>query len=77
MNDYIAEELAADPDSESWGALAEAQIYASFGETYRAMRALKRALPYAASAPINSIPLAYWRIQRKGIAAPAAETANS
>jgi len=62
MNDYIAQELAADPDSESWGALAEAQIYASFGETYRAMKALKRALPYATSAPINSIPLAYWRI---------------
>lgn len=62
LNDYIGQELAADPDSESWGALAEAQIYASFGETYRAMRALKRALPYASSAPINSIPLAYWRI---------------
>lgn len=62
LNDYIAQELAADPDSDSWGALAEAQIYASFGETYRAMRSLKRALPYAASAPINSIPLAYWRI---------------
>jgi soluble lytic murein transglycosylase len=26
------------------------------------MRSLKRALPYAASAPINAIPLAYWRI---------------
>jgi len=62
LNDYIGQELAADPDSESWGALAEAQIYSSFGETFRAMRALKRALPYAASAPINSIPLAYWRI---------------
>jgi soluble lytic murein transglycosylase len=62
LNDYIGQELAADPDSESWGALAEAQIYASFGETFRAMKALKRALPYATSAPINSIPLAYWRI---------------
>ncbi len=62
LNDYIAQEIAADPDSSSWSALAEAQIYASYGETYRAMRALKRALPYAASAPIKSIPLAYWRI---------------
>jgi soluble lytic murein transglycosylase len=62
LNDYIGQELEADPDSDSWGALAEAQLYASFGESYRAMRALKRALPYAASAPINSIPLAYWRI---------------
>jgi soluble lytic murein transglycosylase len=62
LNEYIAQEIASDPDSESWSALAEAQIYASYGETYRAMRSLKRALPYAASAPIASIPLAYWRI---------------
>ena len=62
LNEYIAEQIAADPDSGSWSALAEAQIYASFGETYRAMRSLKRAMPYAASASIESIPLAYWRI---------------
>jgi len=62
LNDYIAREIAADPDSSSWSALAEAQIYSSYGETYRAMRALKRALPYSASAPIQSIPLAYWMI---------------
>jgi len=62
LNDYIAQEIAADPDSASWSALAEAQIYASYGETFRAMRALKRALPTAASQPIRSVPLAYWRI---------------
>jgi soluble lytic murein transglycosylase len=62
LNDYIPREIAADPDSGSWSALAEAQIYASFGETYRAMHALKRALPGAASASIQSIPLPYWHI---------------
>ena len=62
LNEYIPREIAADPDSGSWSALAEAQIYASFGETFRAMRSLKRALPYAATASINSIPLVYWRI---------------
>jgi soluble lytic murein transglycosylase len=62
LNDYIAQEIAADPSSSTWSALAEAQIYASYGETYRAMRALKRALPYASSASIKSIPLPYWRI---------------
>jgi len=62
LNEYIAQEIAADPDSSSWSALAEAQIYASYGETFRAMRALKRALPYASTASIQSIPLAYWRI---------------
>lgn len=62
LNEYVGREIAEDPDSGDWSALAEAQIYASFGETFRAMRALKRALPYAASAPIDSIPLVYWRI---------------
>jgi soluble lytic murein transglycosylase len=62
LNDYIAQEIAADPDSSLWSALAEAQIYASYGEAFRAMRALKRALPYAATASIQSIPLTYWRI---------------
>jgi soluble lytic murein transglycosylase len=62
LNDYIAQEIAADPDSSSWSALAEAQIYASYGEAFRAMRALKRALPYAATASIKSVPLTYWRI---------------
>ena len=62
MNEYIPREIAADPDSANWSALAEAEIYASYGETFRAMRALKRALPSAASSSIKSIPLAYWRI---------------
>jgi soluble lytic murein transglycosylase len=62
MNEYIAQEIAADPDSSSWSALAEAQIYASYDENFRAMRIVKRALPSAATASIQSIPLAYWRI---------------
>jgi soluble lytic murein transglycosylase len=62
LNEYIAQEIAADPDSSSWSALAEAQIYASYGEHFRAMRVMKRALPSAAKASIQSIPLAYWRI---------------
>lgn len=62
LNDYVPLEIAADPDSASWSALAEAQIFTSYGETFRAMRALKRALPYASTATINAIPLVYWRI---------------
>jgi soluble lytic murein transglycosylase len=62
LNDYIPREIAADPDSGSWSALAEAEIYAAYGDNYRALRALKRALPYAASASISSIPLVYWHI---------------
>jgi len=62
LNEYIAQEIAADPDSSSWSALAEAQIYSSYGEYFRAVRVMKRALPAAATASIQSIPLAYWRI---------------
>jgi soluble lytic murein transglycosylase len=62
LNEYVAPEIQADPDSDTWSALAVAQIYASYDETFRALRAMKRALPYASSAPIRSIPLAYWRI---------------
>lgn len=62
MNEYVAPEIAADADWSSWGSLGEAQIYASYNETFLALRAMKRAIPDAASAPIQSIPLAYWRI---------------
>ena len=62
LNEFIAAEIKADPDSDSWSALAEAQIYANYGETFRAIHALKRALPYASTASIASIPLVYWRI---------------
>ena len=62
LNEYVAPEIQADQDSLSWSALAYAQIYASYNETFRALRAMKRALPYASTAPISAIPLAYWRI---------------
>jgi soluble lytic murein transglycosylase len=62
LTEYIAQEIKADPNSTSWGALAEGQIYSSYGQTFRAVRALKRAIPNAASLSIHSVPLAYWRI---------------
>ncbi len=62
LNKYVPREIAADPHWSSWGSLAEAQIYSSYGEPFRALRAMKRAVPGAASAPLRSIPLAYWRI---------------
>jgi soluble lytic murein transglycosylase len=62
LSEYVPQEIAAAPGSSSWSGIAEAKIYTSYGETFRAMRVLKRALPFASSAPIKSIPLAYWRI---------------
>ena len=62
LNEYITPEIQAADGSREWGALAEAEIYASYGETWHAMRLMKRALPFYTSAPIDSIPLGYWRI---------------
>lgn len=62
LTEYVPEEIAAAPGSESWSKIAEAQLYSSYGDAFHAMRVLKRALPYASSASIQSIPLAYWRI---------------
>jgi soluble lytic murein transglycosylase len=62
LNEYIPAEIRAGDGSSEWGSFAEAEIYTSYGETYRAMRVLKRAIPFYASAPIAAMPLAYWRI---------------
>jgi soluble lytic murein transglycosylase len=62
LNEYIAPEIHAADGSDEWGAFAEADIYASDGESWRAMRLLKRAIPFYTSAPIEAIPVAYWRI---------------
>jgi soluble lytic murein transglycosylase len=62
LNAYIAPEIAAADGSREWGAFAEAEIYASDGEIWRAMRLLKRELPFYESAPLDAIPAAYWKI---------------
>jgi len=62
LNEYIPAEIQAAEGSDGWSALAEAGIYASYGENYRAMRVMKRAIPFYTSAPISSIPTAYWKI---------------
>jgi soluble lytic murein transglycosylase len=62
LNEYIRPELQLSDPSGSWSALAEAQIYQSFGETSRALQAMKRAkLPFF-SLPISEVPMAYWQI---------------
>jgi soluble lytic murein transglycosylase len=62
LNEYIAPEIQAADGSSEWGSFAEAEIYTSYGETFRAMRVLKRAIPFYTSAPITAMPLTYWHI---------------
>lgn len=60
LNQYIVPEIHASPDSVEWGAYAEAQIYSSYGENWRAMRVMKQKVHSYFAIPINSIPHAYW-----------------
>jgi len=62
LSEYVSEQIQADPAAAGWSALVEAQIYASYDDAFRALRAMKRAVPSASSASINAIPMAYWRI---------------
>ncbi len=62
LNDYLSQEIHAAEGSDGWGSLAEARLYASYGEAYRAMRSLKKAIPFYTSAPIDELPIDYWRI---------------
>lgn len=62
LNEYIRPEIELSPTAGEWGALAEAEIYQSFGESSRALQAMKRShLPYL-SLPVDDVPMAYWRL---------------
>ena len=62
LNEYITPEIQAADGSDEWGGFAEAEIYSSFGENFKAMHVMKRSISFYASAPIESIPLPYWHI---------------
>ncbi len=62
LNEFIGPEIAASPDSPEWGALAQAEIYSSFGEVTRALQSMKHSgLPYFAL-PIDQVPVIYWQL---------------
>ncbi|HEX4022629.1 MAG TPA: transglycosylase SLT domain-containing protein [Acidobacteriaceae bacterium] len=62
LNQYIAPEIQASPDSSEWGGYAEAQLYASYGETFRALHVLKRTVHSYFSIPITDLPRGYWTL---------------
>ena len=62
LNEYIRPEIQLSSTAEQWGALAEADIYQSFGETTRALQAMKRSkIPFFAL-DVDDVPKAYWEI---------------
>lgn len=62
LNEYISPEIQAADGSDEWGSLAEAEIYAQYGEPWYALHLMKRAIPYYTTASFGEIPLAYWHI---------------
>jgi soluble lytic murein transglycosylase len=60
LNQYIVSEIGASPDSSTWSAYAEAQLYSSYGENWRAMRVLKQKLQSYFALPMDAIPRPYW-----------------
>jgi soluble lytic murein transglycosylase len=62
LNEYIRPEIQMSATAEEWGALAEANIYQSFGETARALQAMKRSKIPFFSLPLKEAPQAYWEL---------------
>lgn len=62
LNEYIGPEIAASSTSSSWGELAQAEIYASFGEYTRALQSMKHSGLSFFTHPVDEIPKAYWHL---------------
>jgi soluble lytic murein transglycosylase len=62
LNEYIRPEIQLSPTAGQWGALAEAEIYQSFGENTRALQAMKRSRIPFFSLPVSAVPMAYWQL---------------
>jgi len=62
LNEYIRPEIMLSPTANEWGALAEADIYQSFGETTRALQAMKRSKIPFLELNVDDVPKAYWEI---------------
>jgi soluble lytic murein transglycosylase len=62
LNEYIGPEIQASPTSNEWGALAQAEIYNSYGETTRALQAMKRSGISFFSLPLDQVPTVYWKV---------------
>ena len=62
LNEYISLEVKASPDSDEWGALAQAEIYVSYGEYTRSLQSMKHSgIPFF-TLPIDQVPEIYWHL---------------
>jgi soluble lytic murein transglycosylase len=62
LNEYIGPEIQASPDSAQWGALAQAEIYVSYGEYTRALQSMKHSGISYFALPMQQVPDIYWQL---------------
>jgi soluble lytic murein transglycosylase len=62
LNEYIGPEIQASPTSNEWGALAQAEIFTSYGETTRALQAMKHSGISFFALPLDQVPTVYWKV---------------
>ncbi len=62
LNEYIAPEIQASPTSAQWGALAQAEIYVSYGEITRALQSMKHSGISFFALPMDQVPTVYWKL---------------
>lgn len=62
LNEYIGPEIQAAPDAAEWGALAQAEIYVSYGEYTRALQSMKHSGISFFALPMDQVPMIYWHL---------------
>lgn len=62
LNEYIGPEIQASSTASEWGALAEAEIFASYGEYTRSLQSMKRSGISFFALPMDQVPTAYWKL---------------
>ena len=62
LNEYIGQEIAASPGAPQWGALAQAEIYASYGEVTRSLQSMKKSGISFFAIPTAQVPTGYWHL---------------
>jgi soluble lytic murein transglycosylase len=62
LNEYIGPEIQASPSAGEWGALAQAEIFVSYGEYTRSLQSMKRSGISFFSLPMDQAPTIYWKL---------------
>jgi soluble lytic murein transglycosylase len=62
LNEYIGPEIRASTNSDEWGALAQAEIYVSYGEYTRALQSMKHSGISFFTQPMDQVPAIYWHL---------------